>query len=72
METLHYSAHTTAFRGSLAQSAMPDAPVITDEPVVGEADVFRQLRVAVSSALLWAAKMVAPSGAPAAASRALG
>lgn len=72
METLQYSAHTPAFRGGLAQSAMPDAPVIPDETVAREAGVLRHLRIAVSSALLWAAKTVAPSGAAAAPSRALG
>jgi hypothetical protein len=65
MDAMHYSAHTPAFRGSLAQSAMPDAPVIPDEAVAREGEVLRQLRIAVSSALLWAAKTVAPSGAPA-------
>ncbi|MEJ1193519.1 hypothetical protein [Pseudarthrobacter sp. CCNWLW207] len=66
METLQYSAHTPAFTASLAQSAMPDAPVIPEEAGAHHAGLILRVRVAVSSGLLWAAKAVAPSGAPAA------
>ncbi|HEY9356162.1 MAG TPA: hypothetical protein VIQ52_07650 [Arthrobacter sp.] len=66
METLQYSAHTPAFKASLAQSALPDAPVVPEEAGARHASLTRQVRVAASSALLWAAKAVAPSGAPAA------
>jgi hypothetical protein len=74
MEILQYSAHMPAFKASLAQSAMPDAPVVPEEAGASDGRLIRQVRIAVSSALLWAAKAVAPSGAPAAVapSRALG
>lgn len=73
METLQYSAHTPAFKASLAQSALPDAPVVPEEAVARDGGRIRRVRVAASSALLWAAKAVAPSGAPTVApSRALG
>lgn len=61
MEILPYTAHTPAFRDSLAQSALPDAPVVPDRVRTPHWAWVRSARAALSEALHRAAEAVAPS-----------
>ncbi|WP_077488086.1 hypothetical protein [Sinomonas mesophila] len=62
MELLQYAAHTPAFTASLAQSALPDAPVIEDETAPRQRSWAHSTRAAMSAALHRAAEAIAPTG----------
>ena len=61
METLPIAVHTPGFRTSLAQSALPDAPVVPDAVRAPRRGLIRSLRAALSGVLPWAAEAAAPS-----------
>ena len=64
MELLQYAAHTPAFTASLAQSALPGAPVIEEETAPPRRSWAHSSRAAVSTALHRIAEAIAPAGLP--------